>query len=84
MKARNILEIIGNGSMYILTIVQTKEIFEIVSLVLSILISALILVSHIVSWFKKANADGKIDKEEIDELVDIVSDFEKDNMNKEK
>ena len=70
--------------MYVLTFAQTKEIFEIISLVLSILISALILISNVIGWVKKATADGKIDKEEIDELVDIVSDFEKNNVDKEK
>ena len=68
--------------MYVLTVAQTKEIFEIISLILSILISVLILVSNIIVWVKKATADGKIDKEEIDELVDIVSDFEKEKIDK--
>lgn len=78
MKTRSILELVGNGSMYILTFTQTREVFEIVSLVLSILISLLILVGHIVAWFKKANADGKIDAEEINELVDTSkTDIEK-------
>ena len=70
MKIRNALEYIGNGAMYILTIAQTKEIFQIISLVLSILISIVILVSKIISWWKKASADGEITKEEIEELVD--------------
>ena len=78
MKTRSILELVGNGSMYILTFTQTREVFEIVSLVLSILISLLILVGHIVAWFKKANADGKIDADEINELVDNTkTDIEK-------
>lgn len=70
--------------MYVLTFAQTKEIFEIISLVLSILISALILISNVISWVKKATADGKIDKEEIDELVDILSETEKNKIDKEK
>lgn len=78
MKTRNILELIGNGSMYVLTATQTKEIFEIISLILSIAISLLILVGHIVAWFKKANTDGKIDADEINELVDTSkADIEK-------
>lgn len=70
MKTRSILELVGNGSMYILTFTQTREVFEIVSLILSILISLLILVGHVVAWFKKANYDGKITGEELEELVD--------------
>ena len=78
MKPRNILEIIGNGVMYALSVSQTKEIFEIVSLILSIAISVLILISHIITWVKKANADGKITEEEIEELVSTTKeDIEK-------
>ena len=58
--------------MYILTVAQTKEIFQIVSLVLSILISIVILIGKIVDWYHKAKADGKITKEEIKELVDTT------------
>ena len=79
---KNILEISGNALMYVFTAVQTKEVFEIISLILSILISIVILVSNIINWVKKASADGKIDKEEIDELVDILSETEKEKINK--
>ena len=72
MKTRSILELVGNGSMYILTVTQTREIFEIVSLILSILISLLILISHVIAWFKKANYDGKITGEEFKELVNTT------------
>ena len=79
---RDLFEISGNGAMYVLTATQTKEIFEIISLVLSILISCLILASKIVQWWKKAKADGKIDKEEIQEVIDIVGDGVKDIKDK--
>lgn len=69
---RDIFEVGGNGIMYVLTSTQTKEIFEIVSLSLSILISILIIVSKIVTWYKASKADGKITKEEIQEGVDII------------
>ena len=69
---RRLLEIGGNTSMYILTVMQTKEIFQIVSLVLSIIISIIIIVSKIVEWYKNAKEDGKISKEELKELKDNV------------
>ena len=72
MKLKDIFECLGNGVMYVLTFTQTKEIFEIISLVLSILISVVILVSKIIQWWKESKQDGKIDKEEIDNLVDIL------------
>ena len=40
---KDLKEYIGNGLMYILTIVQTKELFQIISLCLSILISLIII-----------------------------------------
>lgn len=74
MKKLDILEIFGNAGMYVLTGLQTKEIFEIISLVLSILISILIIVTKIISWFKEAKKDGKIDSDELGQLVDITKD----------
>lgn len=79
---RDLFEISGNGAMYVLSITNTKEIFEIVSLVLSILISCLILGSKICQWWKKAKVDGKIDKEEIQEVIEIVEDGVKDIKDK--
>lgn len=70
----NILEISGNAVMYVLSANQTKEIFEIISLVLSILISIVILVSNIIKWYKMAKKDGKIDSDEVEQLTDIVKD----------
>lgn len=78
MKLKDFFQIGGNGIMYILTATQTKEVFEIVSLILSIVISILIIVSKIVDWYKRAKADGKIDEDEIKEGIDIVVDGTKE------
>lgn len=72
MKISDGLEIGGNGFMYILTATQTKEIFQIISLVLSILISLFIIIGKVVEWWKKSMSDGKITKDEIKELTDDV------------
>ena len=72
MKISDGLEIGGNAGMYVLTVIQTKEIFQIISLVLSILISLFIIVGKIVDWYKKAKSDGKITKDEIEELTGNV------------
>ena len=78
MKISSVFEIVGNGLMYVFTAVQTKEVFQIISLALSILISIIIIVSKIVNWFKKAKADGKITKEELEELAqDLSEDIDK-------
>lgn len=69
---QNGLEFGGNGLMYFFTFTQTKEIFEYISLVLSIIISILIIVSRIISWYKNAKQDGKIDEDELKDGINIV------------
>lgn len=71
-KVSDALEIGGNGLMYILTASQTKEVFEIISLILSILISVIIIVSKIIKWYQDAKKDGKITKDEIHDGIDIL------------
>ena len=75
---KNFFEIMGSGILWILTVTQTEQVFRIVSLVLSILISLVILISKIVEWYKKANQDGKITKDEVKILVDNVKEDLKD------
>lgn len=75
---RELFEVSGNGLMYVLTATQTKEVFEIISLVLSILISLLIITSKLVVWFKKAKEDGKITKDELKEGIEILQDGKKE------
>ena len=75
---RELFEVSGNGLMYVLTVTQTKEVFEIISLVLSILISLLIITSKLVVWFKKAKEDGKITKDELKEGIEILQDGKKE------
>lgn len=82
MKIKDFLEIGGNGIMYVLSATQTKEIFEIISLVLSILISLLIIVSKLISWFQKAKEDGKITEDEIKDGIDIITDGAKEIQDK--
>ena len=69
---KRLLEILGNGTQYILTVAQTNEIFQLVELILSIATTLFILGINIYAWYKKAKKDGKIDEKEIEELKDIV------------
>lgn len=71
---KKLFEVVGNGTQYVLTMAQTNEIFQLVELILSILTTCFILGINIYAWWKKAKADGKIDKEEVDELVEIIGD----------
>lgn len=72
-RINDVLEVGGNSFMYVLTFTNTKEIFEIISLVLSILISILIIVSKFIQWFKNVKNDGKITSDEIKDGINIFS-----------
>ena len=79
---KRFLEIAGNITQYVLTVAQTNEIFQMVELILSIATTLFILGVNIYVWYKKAKADGKIDKEEIEELKEIVEDGKEKLENK--
>lgn len=81
---KRVLESIANGSMYIFTLAETNEYFKFVELILSIVMTLFIIVVNIISWYKKAKKDGKIDEEEIEELKNIVNDGKEkiDNIKK--
>ena len=72
-KMSDVLEIGGNSFMYVLSLTNTREIFEIISLSLSIFISILIILSKLIQWFKNANKDGKITADEVKDGIDIIS-----------
>lgn len=81
MKARIIGSVLGNvfsilGVTLSAEQIDTAEsIVSIICMVLGItitIISAIII--PLVKWYKQAKQDGKIDENEVDELVDIISD----------
>ena len=74
MKIKDFFQIIGNGFQYLVSFAQVEDIARIVGLVLSIIISVLILVDKIITWWKKAKEDGKITEDEIQEGVNIIKD----------
>ena len=78
MKLKYLFEDVGNGIMYLCSFTQVEQVLRIASFALSVLISILILASRIYDWWKKAHADDKITKDEIDELGSIVGDGIKD------
>ena len=74
--------IVGTSTSAVGTAMQTKEVLSIISIILTIIGSLITISMAIISWWKKASADGKIDKEEVEELVDIVKDGVKDIKDK--
>lgn len=73
------------GSVFgtILTAVQSDQIFQYISLGLTIL-STLIAVSYTIwKWWRKAKEDGKIDEDEIKDLGDQIGDILKKGEDKD-
>ena len=69
---KNIISYIGSTLGGIFTIVQSNEIFQLISLILTI-ISVLVSVAFsIYRWIITATKDGKIDEEEVNELTNIL------------
>lgn len=64
----------GNCFQYILAVAQTNELFQLISLILSIITSIVLIVGKIIVWYKESKKDGKIDTDEIKEVVGIVVD----------
>lgn len=81
---KKIIEFATNGLQYVLTVSETNEVFRAIELILSILCTLFIITINIISWYKKANKDGKIDEKEIEELKNIVEDGKEkiDNIKK--
>ena len=68
----------GNLVGMICTAIQPDELLQIISLILTIIATLFSIAFTIYNWWKKASQDGKIDKEEINELVDIVDKAKED------
>lgn len=56
------------------TSLQPNEILEMISLIITIIGAALTLLMSLYTWWKNAKKDGKIDKEEFEDGVKIVTD----------
>ena len=68
----SILEWIGCGTGVVFTALQTKELFQVISLILTCVATLVTIAYTLYKWFKKATEDGKISSDEVDELVDII------------
>ena len=73
MKNEIIIGSCGTGMSVIGTVIQTNEILQTISLIITI-VGALMtyLIVPLYIWFKDAKKDGKITKEEIKEGIEIV------------
>lgn len=72
MDKKTPIEVLFNAATYGVAFADFEQVLKIVSLILSIITSIVILVAKIIQWWKKASKDGKIDKDEINEGIDII------------
>ncbi len=54
------------------TAIQPNEVLQTISLIITIVGGLITIVFALLTWYKNATKDGKIDKEEIKEAIDIV------------
>ena len=74
MKIKDFFQIIGNGLQYAISLAQVEDALRIAGIVLSVIISLLIIIDKIITWWKNAKADGKMTEDEIKEGVEIIKD----------
>ena len=74
-KAKDVLwSWFGSSATIVLSFTQTKELLQIIQFIVGILCGLVTLAFTIYKWYNKAKRDGKITMDEVEELVDIVSD----------
>lgn len=73
----------GNTISWVLTASQTKEVFEIVQIIVATIVSLLTAAYIVWKWYKKAKEDGKITADEVVDLVNQVKDNLGDDKNAE-
>lgn len=69
---KNVFEIGGNALQYMVALNQVEDVLRIIGIVLSVIISILIIIDKIITWWKKAKADGEITVDEIHEGIEII------------
>ena len=68
-----------------MTATQTNEVFQIISLVLTIVATAFSIIFtgiRLFYWFKNAAKDGQISQEEVDEAKSIIDELNKKDTHK--
>ena len=80
---KNIISHIGSTLGAIFTIVQSNEIFQLISLILTIISVLVSIAFSIYRWIITATKDGKIDEEEVNELTNILDENAKNLSVKE-
>ena len=73
MKINEIVSWPINAFTYALAYIQVNEVMQIIEFSFAIATSVVLLLYRLYVWYKDAKADGKIDKEEIKDGIDIIA-----------
>lgn len=68
-----LIELVCVGSGTVLTITQTKEVFQIINLILTAIAFIISVFYTCWKWYRNAKKDGKITVDEIDDLADRLN-----------
>lgn len=61
-----------NAVQYVFASLQSNEVLKVIELVLSILVSIVLISYRVYKWYKLAKSDGKITKEEVEDLTKSI------------
>ena len=67
----------GSVLSWILTITQTNEIFALIQIIASTIVSILTILYILWKWYKKAKEDGKITADEVENLAEELKNANK-------
>lgn len=70
---------LGSTFTSILATIQTNEVFQIIEIILACVSFAVSIAYTIYKWYKNAKKDGKITKDEVEDLFDDVNKEIKDH-----
>lgn len=78
MKHNDFMSWVGSIFGTILTAIQTEKVFQLISLILTILATLVSIAFTVWKWYDKAKADGQITIDEVKELSDSVKEHVED------
>lgn len=70
--------LVATGTNWILVAMQSDKILNYINIISAIVVTLLTGAYYLYCWYKKAKQDGKIDKEEVKQAIDIVEDTVED------
>ena len=74
----------GTAIETVLAACQTNEVLKAIQIVLSIITFLVTLAYTVWKWYKNAKKDGKITKDEVDDLFKQIDDLNKENEENDK